>query len=158
MGVSAMLVKSDIEGLKLLRRGKVRDVYDLADKLLIVSTDRLSAFDHVLPTPIPDKGKILTQVSAFWFAKTQSLAPNHFISVELSEIQRRLPSAVKLDPKEYGGRTMLVKKAERIDAECVVRGYLAGSGWKEYLKTGSVCGHKLPAGLKEASRLPEPIF
>ncbi len=157
MGTS-LLVKSDIEGLTLLRRGKVRDVYDLGEKLLIVSTDRLSAFDHVLATPIPDKGKILTQVSAFWFEKTRAIVPSHFLTADLAEVQSALPKGVRLDPEDYDGRVMLVWKAQRFDAECVVRGYLAGSGWKDYQKTGRVCGHALPAGLLDASKLPEPIF
>lgn len=156
--MNSLLTESEIDGLKLLRRGKVRDVYDLGDKLLIVSTDRLSAFDCVLPTPIPDKGKILTQASALWFKKTADLAPNHMISADILEIQHALPKGVDLPAAEFGGRVMLCWKAERIDVECVVRGYLAGSGWKEYLKTGMVCGHRLPAGLQEASQLPEPIF
>jgi phosphoribosylaminoimidazole-succinocarboxamide synthase len=154
---AALLTKSDIDGLTLLRRGKVRDVYDLGDKLLIVSTDRLSAFDHILPTPIPEKGVILTQISKFWFEKTASLVPNHLITSDLNEIRQAVPRGVRLD-SSLEGRTMLTWKADRVDAECVARGYLAGSGWKEYQKTGMVCGHKLPAGLQEASQLPEPIF
>ncbi len=156
--MNSLLTRTDIEGLKLLRRGKVRDVYDLGDKLLIVSTDRLSAFDHVLPTPIPEKGRILTQASAFWFEKTKHITPNHLITTDIKEIQSALPKKVILPAAEFGGRVMLTWKAERIDAECVARGYLAGSGWKEYQRTGGVCGHKLPAGLLEASKLPEPIF
>ncbi len=153
-----VLTQSDIPGLKLLRRGKVRDVYDLGDKLLIVATDRLSAFDYILPTPIPEKGRILTQISGFWFKKTKGLVPNHFITDELPYIQKALGSSVKLDPALYDGRCTLAWKAERLDAECVARGYIAGSGWKEYRQTGRVCGHVLPAGLSEASKLPEPIF
>ncbi len=153
-----MLSETAIEGLKLLRRGKVRDVYDLGQRLLIVSTDRLSAFDHVLPTAIPNKGKILTEASAFWFQRTAHLADNHLISAELPQIQKELPNGVQLDPEAFAGRTMLAWKAERIDVECVVRGYLAGSGWKEYQKTGEICGQRLPAGLLEASLLPQPIF
>lgn len=156
--MNALLTKTDIEGLPLLRRGKVRDVYDLGDKLLIVSTDRLSAFDHILPTPIPGKGTILTQISAFWFKKTAHLVPNHLISADLPEIQKQLPNGIKLDPAAFEGRTMLTWKAKRIDAECVVRGYLAGSGWKEYKANGMVCGHRLPIGLLESSPLPAPIF
>jgi phosphoribosylaminoimidazole-succinocarboxamide synthase len=148
---------ADIPDLPLLRRGKVRDVYGLGERLLIVATDRISAFDYVLPTPVPGKGRVLTQVSAFWFQKTAAIAPNHFLSADLGEIRGRLPSRVSLDD-EFAGRVTLTRKARRVDAECVVRGYLAGSGWKEYLKTGAVCGHKLPAGLREAERLPEPIF
>lgn len=158
MTTEIMATGSDLGALKLLRRGKVRDVYDLGYKLLIVSTDRLSAFDHILPTAIPEKGKILNEISAFWFKNTESLVPNHLLSADLEEIIKNLPESVRLDPAEYAGRTMLVKKAHRIDVECVVRGYLAGSAWKEYQKTGMVCGHKLPEGLLEASKLPEPIF
>ena len=143
--------------LPLLRRGKVRDVYDLGERLLIVATDRISAFDHILPTPVPGKGRILTQASAFWFQETAAIVPNHLISADLAEIRRRLPAPASLG-EELSGRATLAHKASRVDAECVVRGYLAGSGWKEYLKTGAVCGHKLPPGLREAARLPEPIF
>ncbi|MBI3553242.1 MAG: phosphoribosylaminoimidazolesuccinocarboxamide synthase [Elusimicrobia bacterium] len=156
--MTAELTKTDIPGLTLLRRGKVRDVYDLGDKLLIVSTDRLSAFDHILPNPIPGKGKILTQVSAWWFKKTAHLVPNHLISADLPAIQKSLPSGVKLNPEAFDGRTMLCWKAKRIDAECVVRGYLAGSGWKEYQASATICGHRLPPNLLESSPLPAPIF
>lgn len=152
------LTESHIAGLKLFTRGKVRDVYDLGDHLLIVSTDRLSAFDYVLPTPIPDKGRALTQISAFWFKRTSGIVPNHMVSAYLPEIKAVLPKGTIIDDAKFGGRTMLVKKAKRVDAECVVRGYLMGSGWKEYQKSMTVCGHRLPAGLKEASKLPEPIF
>ncbi len=156
--MTAELIQSDIQGLTLLRRGKVRDVYDLGDKLLIVSTDRLSAFDCILPDPIPGKGKLLTQISSWWFKKTSDLIPNHLISSELSEIQKSLPQNVKLDPKAFDGRTMLTWKAKRIDAECVVRGYIAGSGWKEYQSTSTICGHRLPPNLLESAELPTPIF
>src|SRR3989338_9656805 len=158
MGMNALLIKSDLPGLKLFRRGKVRDVYEAGDKLLLVATDRLSAFDHVLPTPIPEKGALLTRISAFWFGKTRNSAPNHLISTDFKEIQKLLPKKVALTPAEYQGRTMLVEKAERLDVECVVRGYLAGSGWKEYLKTGAVCGHRLACGLRQADKLPQPIL
>ncbi len=146
----------DIPGLKLLRRGKVRDVYDLGEKLLIVASDRLSAFDVVLPNPIPDKGKILTTAALFWFELTKNVVPNHLITADFDAIQGQLP--VKLDKNWFDGRMMLVHKAKRIDVECVARAYLAGSGWKEYKTSGSVVGHKLPAGLQEASKLPAPIF
>lgn len=146
----------DIPGLKLLRRGKVRDVYDLGEKLLIVASDRLSAFDVVLPTPIPDKGKILTTAALFWFDLTKNVVPNHLITADFDAIQQQLP--VKLDKNWFDGRMMLVHKAKRIDAECVARAYLAGSGWKEYKINGNVVGHSLPAGLKEADKLPSPIF
>lgn len=146
----------DIPGLKLLRRGKVRDVYDLGEKLLIVASDRLSAFDVVLPTPIPDKGKILTTAALFWFELTKNVVPNHLITADFETIQKQLP--VKLDKNWFDGRMMLVHKAKRVDAECVARAYLAGSGWKEYRLNGNVVGHSLPAGLKEADKLPSPIF
>jgi phosphoribosylaminoimidazole-succinocarboxamide synthase len=139
--------------LPLLRRGKVRDVYDLGDKLLIVASDRLSAFDVILPTPIPGKGKILTAAALFWFELTKNIVPNHLITADFAEIQKM----VKLD-RWFDGRMMLVRKAKRIDAECVARAYLAGSGWKEYKAAGIVGGHNLPKGLVEASQLPEPIF
>jgi len=140
----------------LLRRGKVRDVYDLGDKLLIVASDRLSAFDVILPTPITGKGKILTTAALFWFDLTKDVVPNHLITADFDAIQKLVPA--KLDRAWFDGRMMLVKKAKRIDAECVARAYLAGSGWKEYKATGSVVGHRLPAGLLEASKLPETIF
>ena len=152
------VTQTALTGLPLPRRGKVRDVYDLGDKLLLVATDRLSAFDNILPTPIPEKGKLLTQISAYWFRATKSLVPNHFITDELPYIQKVVGPSVKLDPALFAGRTTLAWKAERIDVECVARGYIAGSGWKEYKANGLCCGHKLPAGLQEASKLPEPIF
>ncbi len=156
--MNALLAKTDIEGLKLLRRGKVRDVYAVGqDKLLLVATDRLSAFDHILPTPVPGKGEILTRISAFWFAKTADIAPNHMISADLGEIRGELPRDVRLDGS-FDGRTMLAWKARRLDVECVVRGYLAGSGWKEYQSSRTICGQKLPEGLLDASKLPTPIF
>jgi phosphoribosylaminoimidazole-succinocarboxamide synthase len=135
-----------------VRHGKVRDIYDLGDELLLVSTDRISAFDWVLPTGILDKGRVLTQISAFWFDRLDE--PNHVISVDIEDVN--LPPGVDRAP--LAGRSMLVRKTEVVPIECVVRGYLSGSGWKEYQKTGSVCGVCLPAGLKESDRLPEPIF
>jgi phosphoribosylaminoimidazole-succinocarboxamide synthase len=135
-------------------RGKVRDMYDLGDELLIVTTDRISAFDVVLPVGIPAKGRVLNQLSAFWFQHTQHLIQNHLISTDVSSF----PSALHSDRAMLAGRSMLVKKAERIDAECVVRGYLAGSGWRDYVRTGEVCGHVLPPGMQESQELPEPIF
>ena len=156
--MTAQLSSVDIPGLKLLRRGKVRDVYDLGEKLLIVASDRLSAFDVVLPTPIPDKGKILTTAALFWFDLTKNVVPNHLITADFDAIQKALPANVKLDKNWFDGRMMLVHKAKRIDAECVARAYLAGSGWKEYKLNGNVVGHSLPAGLKEADKLPSPIF
>ena len=146
-----------------VRRGKVRDVYDLGDKLLLVATDRISAFDWVMPNGIPDKGRILTQISAFWFEKLG--VPNHLLSLDVSVVGTlRVPSAgdgtgsVPTTAAELEGRSMVVKKTQVVPIECVVRGYLDGSGWKEYQKSGTVCGIKLPAGLVQCSRLPEPIF
>ena len=135
-----------------VRRGKVRDVYDLGQQLLLVSTDRISAFDWVLPAGIPDKGRVLTQLSAWWFDFLKE--PNHMLSTEVRDFE--LPSDI--DPAPFVGRTMLVRKTKVVPIECVVRGYLSGSGWKEYQKTQSVCGVKLPAGLRESDKLAEPIF
>jgi phosphoribosylaminoimidazole-succinocarboxamide synthase len=158
MGVTITAPASvDIAGLPLLRRGKVRDVYDLGDKLLIVASDRLSAYDVVLPTSIPGKGKILTTAALFWFDLTKDAVANHLITADFEAIQKALPKGVVLD-KWFDGRMMLVRKAKRIDVECVARAYLAGSGWKEYKNAGIVGGHSLPAGLLEASKLPETIF
>ena len=134
--------------------GKVRDTYDLGDRLLMVTTDRLSAFDCVLPNGIPGKGEVLTKLSAFWFGRTHDIMPNHLLSTDVAD----LPDAVRARADELAGRFMVVRKARRIDYECVVRGYLAGSGWKEYQETGSVCGIHLPGGLRQADELPEPIF
>ena len=144
----------NIPELTLHKRGKVRDVYDLEDKLLIIATDRISAFDYVLPSLIPDKGKILTQLSKFWFDFTSLICPNHVISTEVDEF----PSFLHKHREELEKRSMLVKKTEIVPVECVVRGYLAGSGWKEYQATGKVSGVKLPPGLKEADKLDEIIF
>jgi phosphoribosylaminoimidazole-succinocarboxamide synthase len=135
-----------------VRRGKVRDVYDLGDRLLLVSTDRLSAFDWVMPNGVPDKGRVLTLLSAFWFELLG--VPHHMLSLELADAN--LPTSV--DRAELAGRSMIVKKAEIVPIECVVRGYLEGSGWKEYQASGTVCGIALPAGLVRGSRLPQPIF
>ncbi|MBZ4659177.1 MAG: phosphoribosylaminoimidazolesuccinocarboxamide synthase, partial [Desulfacinum sp.] len=140
--------------LTLRSRGKVRDIYDLGDSLLIVATDRISAFDVVMPTPIPDKGKILTQVSAFWFDFFKDLVPNHILETDA----RRFPEACRPYEGQLSGRTMWVRKAEPLPVECIVRGYLVGSGWKDYQKTGAVCGIRLPEGLQLAQQLPEPIF
>jgi phosphoribosylaminoimidazole-succinocarboxamide synthase len=136
-----------------VRRGKVRDIYDLGDKILLVSTDRISAFDWVLPTGIPDKGRVLTQISSFWFNTLK--APDHVISTDIHSVEG-LPADADLAPLE--GRSMLCRKSEVVKVECVVRGYLAGSGWKEYGQSGTVCGLSLPEGLVECSQLPEPIF
>jgi len=134
--------------------GKVRDTYDLGDRLLIVTTDRLSAFDCILPNGIPGKGQVLTRMASFWFEKTRDIVPNHLISTALED----LPEPAQAQRDMLDGRFMIVRKAQRIDFECVVRGYLAGSGWKDYQETGSICGIELPAGLRQAERLPEPIF
>jgi phosphoribosylaminoimidazole-succinocarboxamide synthase len=136
-----------------VRRGKVRDIYDLGDTLLLVSTDRISAFDWVLPTGIPDKGRVLTQLSRFWFEYFKNV-PNHLISCDVDDFD--LPSGIDRAPLE--GRSMLVRKTSVVPIECVVRGYLSGSAWSEYQKTGSVCGIELPTGLKESDKLPGPIF
>ncbi|MFC1544309.1 phosphoribosylaminoimidazolesuccinocarboxamide synthase [Gemmatimonadota bacterium] len=145
---------TELAGLNLASRGKVRDIYDLGDHLLIVATDRLSAFDVVLPNPIPFKGAVLTQISAHWFARMSSIVPNHLVSVDVDEF----PDQARVHADVLRGRTMLVKKAEPVLVECVVRGYLAGSGWKEYQQQSSVSGVPLPDGLRLADRLPEPIF
>lgn len=151
-----MIQTADVATLpfKVWTRGKVRDVYDLGDHLLIVATDRISAYDFVLPTPVPDKGKVLCQTSNFWFAKLADVCPNHLVATEVA----KFPDDIRRACAGLDGRTVLVKKAKRVDIECVVRGYLAGSGWKEYKESQSVCGVKLPAGLQESSKLPEPIF
>jgi phosphoribosylaminoimidazole-succinocarboxamide synthase len=144
--------ETNFAGVKLLTRGKVRDIYEFGDRLVLVATDRLSAFDVVLPTPIPDKGRVLNQLSLFWFEKLSDVVPNHVIS------GTEFPK--ELDPyaDEVRGRSMLVRRTDPIRFECVVRGYLAGSGWKEYQQSSSVCGISLPPGLVESARLPEPIF
>ncbi len=144
--------------LPLFGRGKVRDTYDLGDKLLIVATDRISAFDSVLPTGIPHKGQVLTALSAFWFNLTSSITPNHMISVNRNDFPFDWREWPREQQAQLKGRSMLVRKAERIDIECVARGYLAGSGWTEYNESGSVTGIKLPEGLRESQQLPEPIF
>lgn len=140
--------------IELFKRGKVRDVYDLEDKLLIVSTDRISCFDVVLPTCIPQKGEVLTQLSLFWFDFTKEIVPNHLITADVEKYPPPLLKYKEILRK----RSMLVKKARSIPVECIVRGYLSGSGWKEYQKNQSICGIKLPAGLEESDKLPQPIF
>ena len=141
--------------LPLIGRGKVRDIYDLGDKLLIVATDRISAFDVVLPAGVPDKGRVLTQMSAFWFERTGTIVPNHFLSV----IEDTRAEGVPIElPRDMIGRAMVVRKAELIEVECVVRGYLSGSGWADYQKTGAISGVKLPPELLESQELAEPIF
>jgi phosphoribosylaminoimidazole-succinocarboxamide synthase len=147
------LMRSSVDGLDLVHRGKVRETYAVGeDRLLLVATDRLSAFDVVFDQPIPDKGRVLTRLSAYWFAALAGLGPSHFISVDPAD----LPDGAR--SPDLAGRSMLVRRATRVDAECVVRGYLAGSGWAEYRTSGMVGGHRLPSGLREAERLPEPIF
>jgi phosphoribosylaminoimidazole-succinocarboxamide synthase len=148
------LSETTLSGLNLVKRGKVRDIYDLGDALLMVTTDRISAFDVVMPNPIPDKGKVLNQISLFWFDVMKSLVPNHVISSDVDTY----PDECKPHFEALRGRSMLVKKATPFAIECVVRGYISGSGWNSYQETGSVCGIKLPDGLKESEALPEPIF
>ncbi|HBD07017.1 MAG TPA: phosphoribosylaminoimidazolesuccinocarboxamide synthase [Syntrophobacteraceae bacterium] len=145
---------TNFPGLTLRSRGKVRDIYDLGDSLLIVATDRVSAFDVVMPTPIPDKGKILNQVSAFWFEFFADLVDHHIISTRVEDF----PGVCRPYANELAGRTMWVRKTQPLPVECIVRGYLAGSGWKDYQKTAMICGIPLPKGMREAERLPEPIF
>ena len=149
--ISPPLLETNIPGWPV-RRGKVRDCYDLGERMLLVSTDRISAFDWVLPSGIPDKGRVLTQISAFWFGLLNQ--PNHMLSIDTADFG--LPAGV--DAGSLAGRSMLVRKTKVVPIECVVRGYLSGSGWKEYQKSGSVCGVKLAAGLRESDQLPEPIF
>jgi phosphoribosylaminoimidazole-succinocarboxamide synthase len=136
------------------RQGKVRDIYDFGDELLIVATDRISAFDYVLGSGIPDKGKVLTQISVFWFEHTRSIVANHLLSTDPDDF----PAEASLHAGELRGRAMLVRRTEPLQVECVARGYLSGSGWKDYVATGEVCGVRLPAGLRESDRLPAPIF
>ena len=152
--MTAVVSSIDLAGLPLYRRGKVRDTYDLGDVLLMVATDRISAFDVVLPTPIPGKGAVLTQLSRFWFEQTSGLVPNHLVSADLNDF----PPALRGHGATLLGRAMLVRKAERIDVECVVRGYLAGSAWAEYQAGGTVAGEALPAGLRQGEKLSAPLF
>jgi len=151
---SQAIRETKLEGIPLFFRGKVRDIYDLGEELLIVATDRISAFDVVLPTPIPDKGKILTQISIFWFNYLKDIAPNHLITGDVEDF----PSQLFLYKEILRDRSMLVKKARRINIESVIRGYLAGSSWKDYQSEGKICGIDLPKGLMESDRLPQPIF
>ncbi len=154
MTAPAVLYQTTLNHLPLRARGKVRDIYDIdAERMLIVTTDRLSAFDVVLPDPIPGKGRVLTRVSNFWFHKMQHIIPNHLLDTPLTEI---LPDAAECEQIE--GRAIIVKKLQPLPIEAIVRGYLIGSGWKDYQKTGTVCGIPLPAGLQQAQQLPEPIF
>jgi phosphoribosylaminoimidazole-succinocarboxamide synthase len=147
-----VLRETQFAGLTPAVRGKVRDVYDLGDKLLIVATDRLSAFDVILPTPIPDKGRVLTQLSLFWFHLLKDVIPNHVLSAT------DFPPPFDKFKDELAGRSMIVQKTQPLPIECVVRGYVSGSGWKDYRTTGKICGIQLPTGLQESDRLPEPIF
>src|SRR6266699_937479 len=150
-----VLLQTDFPELELFASGKVRDVYQLgSDHLLFVATDRISAFDYVLATGIPNKGRVLTQISLFWFDFLKGIVPNHLITAEVSQY----PAEVQQYASQLRGRSMLVQRAEMFQVECVVRGYLSGSGWKEYKASGSVCGIKLPSGLRESEQLPEPIF
>ncbi len=146
--------ETDFPNLKLIQRGKVRDMYDLGDAYLMVATDRMSAFDVIMPDPIPDKGVVLTQISLFWFDIMASLVDNHVITADVS----RYPESCQPYTTDLQGRSIVVKKAEPLPVECVVRGYITGSGWKSYQKDGTVCGIRLPEGLVESDRLPEPIF
>lgn len=148
------ILQTNLPDVKLIGRGKVRDIYDLGEHLLIVASDRLSAFDVILPDPIPDKGKVLTQISVFWFGQMADLTPNHLVAWEV----RDFPKILQPYRDQLEGRSMLVKKCQPLAIEAIVRGYLAGSGWSDYQKTGQVCGYQLPAGLQESDRLPEPLF
>ena len=148
------IIETNIPGAKLINRGKVRDIYDQGDKLLIVATDRISAFDVILPNPVPDKGKVLTQISLYWYEKMADITPNHLISANVDDY----PEELKQYRDQLEGRSMLVKKCEPLAIEAIVRGYITGSGWKDYQKTGAVSGHKLPEGLLESARLDEVIF
>ena len=152
--ISHVVSSTEFETLKLKGRGKVRDIYDLGDKLLIVASDRISAFDVVMPNPIPDKGRVLTQLSKFWFELTKDIVPNHVLSTDAKDYPRDCRPYTEM----LEGRSMLVVKTEVLPIECVVRGYLSGSGWEEYQRTGVVCGVSLPKGLVESSKLSEPIF
>jgi phosphoribosylaminoimidazole-succinocarboxamide synthase len=151
---SPVILETNLAGLPLARRGKVRDVYDVGDHLLIVATDRISAFDYVLGSGIPDKGRVLTQLSAFWFRHVGDLTPHHLISVDVEDF----PAVLQPHRDVLRGRSMLVRKTSPLPVECVARGYLSGSGWKEYQKTGEICAISLPSGLRESDRLPSPIF
>ena len=151
---TAPLLETSLDGLTLHRRGKVRDVYEVGGDLLIVATDRISAFDYVLGSGIPDKGKVLTQLSGFWFERMSGLVPHHLLSMDANAF----PEPARRHADLLRGRSMLVRRTEPIPVECVARGYLSGSGWKEYQKSGTVCGITLPSGLRESERLPEPIF
>ena len=149
-----VLLDTNLPGLDLHAKGKVRDVYRAGDRLLIVATDRISAFDYILPTGIPDKGRVLTQLSAFWFDHLGDIVPHHVLAVDVDSF----PAETRAHRDVLRGRSMLVRKTVPLPIECVARGYLSGSGWKDYQRTGAVCGIALPPGLRESDRLPEPIF
>ncbi|HOI11097.1 MAG TPA: phosphoribosylaminoimidazolesuccinocarboxamide synthase, partial [Myxococcota bacterium] len=152
--MSAVVTRSEIPELPLLSRGKVRDMYDLGDRVLIVVTDRLSAFDHILPNGIPDKGRVLNLLTAFWLERTRQIVDNHLVSVDTAD----LPPEIRHHAPMLEGRFTIAKKARMLPVECIVRGYITGSGWNDYRRTGGVCGIPLPAGLVESDRLPEPLF
>ena len=152
--MSSLVLQSDFPDLTLAGRGKVRDIYDLGDSLLIVTSDRISAFDVIMNEGIPDKGYVLNQISTFWFRQMEAIIPNHIISTDVADF----PATCHKYADVLRGRSMLVKKAAPLPAECIVRGYLSGSGWKDYKATGAICGIPLPSGLKESDKLPEPIF
>ena len=150
----APLFETNLAGMQPLVRGKVRDVYEAGDFLIIVATDRLSAFDYVLPTPIPDKGRVLTQLTIFWLGLLRDVVPNHFVSANVEDY----PAAFRPYRDQLEGRSMLVRRANMIEVECVARGYISGSAWKDYGRDGRICGISLPAGMRESDRLPEPVF
>jgi phosphoribosylaminoimidazole-succinocarboxamide synthase len=152
--LETVILNTDLPGIERHAQGKVRDVYRVDGQLLIVATDRISAFDYILPTGIPDKGRVLTQLSIFWFDFLRAVTPTHFLTANVDEY----PAALRQFRSQLAGRSMLVKRAEMVEIECVARGYLAGSGWKEYQAQATVCGIPLPAGLRESGRLPQPIF
>ena len=154
MSTASPIFETSFGGLTVHRRGKVRDMYEVGDQLLMVATDRISAYDVVLGSAIPDKGRVLTQLSAFWFTRTRDIVSNHMVSVDPAEY----PAPLEAEAETLQGRSMLVRRTTPIPIECVARGYLVGSGWREYRETGRVCGVELPRGLREADRLPEPIF
>ena len=154
MSVTSPVFSTALKGVRVHRRGKVRDMYELGDQLLMVATDRISAYDVVLDSLIPDKGAVLTQLSAFWFTRTGGIVPNHMISTDPAAY----PAELQADAAMLAGRSMLVRRTRPVPIECVARGYLAGSGWREYRESGRVCGVELPAGLRESDRLPQPIF
>ena len=163
MSLASPILQTTLAGRKPDRQGKVRDLFDFGDRLLIVASDRISAFDYVLGSGIPDKGKVLSQISAFWFDRTRSIVRNHVLSTDpadfaLGEALRLAPAEARAAADLLRGRSMLVTRTEPLPIECVARGYLSGSGWKDYRSTGAVCGIALPAGLRESDRLPHPIF